>query len=146
MDCSHIESRHPKADFDVDKVRDIVMETMKGKDIQSSNAEIISKSTVAIPSCSEKQITESNESKITKSDDSSRKSSVMGPDTSKPLKKKAKLMRMERKAQKLALTTEKLSANVAKKEPKNVPKGLEVLLNEVQSNSRHKLEVVLLVE
>lgn len=144
MDCNFpVESNHPKADLDMDSVKDIVMQTMKKRDVNSdldSNGENISKGGVVVPSSS-KELTSDNESKNL---NRSRKSSVSGPDASKPLRKKAKLLRMERKAQKLTLAN-KLPEDFPKKQPKNVQKSLDTLLNEVQGNSRHKLEVCIQV-
>lgn len=140
MDCGNafVESKN---EFDMDKAKDIVMQTMKEKD-QRSNTENISKSVVVLPGCSESQISESqnDERDNVNAKDSSRKSCVAGPDASKPLRKKAKLMRMERKAQKMSLANN-LSVDVPKNQPKNVPKNLDTLLNEVKGDSRHKLEV-----
>lgn len=135
MDCSnsYMESPRPKKEFDVEEAQAIVIQTMKEKD-QGSNGETIAESPVAVPSCSE--------SKNVDTSDSSHKSAVTGPDASKPLRKKAKLMRMERKAQKLTLAN-KVPDVVTKKPPKNVQKSLDTLLNEVQGNSRHKLEVII---
>lgn len=143
MDCSNSymePANQQKNDFDMDKAKQIVMQTIKGKD-QSSNNESISKITVDVPGCSE-PIAESqtDESNNSTTKDSSRKSCATGPDANKPLRKKAKLLRMERKAQKMA-STNKLPDDVPKKQPKNVQKSLDTLLNEVQGNSRHKLEV-----
>lgn len=145
MDCSssYMESPHPNNEFDVNEAKDIVIQTMKKKE-QSfdrvSNGENISKCSVVVPSCSASQ---TNESKNLDTSDSKRESCVTGPDASKPLRKKAKLMRMERKAQKLTLGN-KVPDNVTKKQAKNVQKSLDTLLNEVQDNSRHKLEVITL--
>lgn len=134
MDCgnSFEESHHPKSEFDMDKAKDIVMETMKEQ----------TKNTVAVPGCAEKPISDgqSNANKNVEVNEATRKSSVTGPDASKPLRKKAKLMRMERKAQKLTLAN-KVADDIPKKEPKNIQKSLDTLLNEVQGDSRHKLEV-----
>lgn len=146
MECSgsFVESQLSKNEFDMDKAKDIVMQTMKEND-QRSKAENISKSAI-VSSCSESHISESPTDKrdnLNTKEHSSRKSCVAGPDATKPLRKKAKLMRMERKAQKMSLAN-KLSVDVPRKNPpKNVQKDLDTLLNEVKGDSRHKLEVYL---
>lgn len=145
MDCSnsYMESPHPKKPFDMDEAKDIVIQTMKEKEQKSgqgSNSENISKIAVVVADSAEGQ---SNESKNLDTSDSCRKSIVAGPDASKPLRKKAKLMRIERKAQKLTLANKLPDVDdVPKKQPKNAQKSLDTLLNEVQGNSRHKLEVI----
>lgn len=143
MDCSnsYMESSHPKNNFDMDQAKDIVMQKMNAK-YQTVDSEIISKSSTDVPGCSDSLIFESrtDDSDKLNAEDSSHKSSVAGPDLSKPLRKKAKLLRMERKAQKLSLAN-KLRDDIPKKQPKNVQKSLDTLLNEVPGNSRHKLEV-----
>ncbi|XP_037033813.1 arginyl-tRNA--protein transferase 1 isoform X2 [Bradysia coprophila] len=142
---SFVEPNRSEIEFDVDKAKDIVLQTMKEKGAQGCNSEMVQKNAVVVPSCSENYISgsKSNENGNATTKDTSRKSSVSGPDASKPLKKKAKLMRMERKAQKLA-STNQLPDHVPKKEAKNVQKTLAMLLNEVPENCRHKLEVKLL--
>lgn len=143
---SHPESNHPKNEFDIDKAKDIVMQTFKEKErISSSESPLLSLIGDSNAGCSEAEISHSQitESESLNAGNSSRKSSVTGPDACKPLRKKAKFMRMERKAQKLALAN-KIPDTLPKKAPKNVEKNLETLLNEVQGNSRHKLEVIFL--
>lgn len=136
---SCVEAHRSENEFDVDKAKDIVMQTMKYK---PTHTEMTQKNAVDVPSCSEtSDIRRPNETENMTTNNTSGKSNVTGADASKPLRKKAKLMRMERKAQKLASTNQLLD-NVPKKEPKNVQKSLSMLLNEVQDNSRHKLEVL----
>lgn len=140
MDCGHIELQRPKMEFDMDKAKDIVAQSMKEAEDASHQARKNAKSAVTVPDCS-KAVSESqsNDSKIVNSSDSIPKANVHGPDASKPLRKKAKLMRMERKAQKLCAN--KLPNDAPKKEPKNAPKNLATLLNEVEGDTRHKLQV-----
>lgn len=144
MDCSNsqMQSQYPKSGFDVNKVKNIVKQSMEVKARNGNNENLLNSTVVDTnPSRSDNQNSENQFSKKKSSESSSsRKSSVNGPDPTKPLRKKAKLMRMERKAEKLALTN-RSSENVRKKSLKNVEKSLDALLNEVQSNGRHKLEV-----
>lgn len=68
-------------------------------------------------------------------------------DPSKPLRKKAKIMRLERRLEKLAQKVpdgnqEVKSADIAKKaRPENVEKTLDQLISDVPENSVHKLKV-----
>lgn len=150
MECSNplMTSKYPRNEFDMDKAKDIVMQTLKENDRSSNNEKLLKRDLVDSNSgCSESHSSKipisenpTTENKSLNANSPSHKASVAGPDTSKPLRKKAKLMRMERKAQKLALTN-KLPDNLPKKTPRNVEKTLDTLLNEVQGNRRHKLEV-----
>lgn len=130
------ELHHPKSEFDINKAKDIVMQSLKEK-------ERISNSPIGA-GCSKTQVTQSHnqviESETLNASSLNRKASVTGPDATKPLRKKAKLLRIERKAQKLALANQ-IPDTLPKKTPKNLEKSLDTLLNEVQGNSRHKLEV-----
>lgn len=61
----------------------------------------------------------------------------MGADPNKPPCKKAKLLRLERKKEKL----QKKGIEFEKKQVKNEQKSLEEFLNEVQPDSKHKIKV-----
>lgn len=140
MDCNSLLVEPSEKELDMDKVKDIVLQTMKEKRTEGCSTEKANE--VTAPSCSENHISDNVTTKVT--------TSAADPHATKPLRKKAKLMRMERKAEKLASAKkssadvpekEPSSADVSKKEPKNVQKTLAMLLNEVQDNCRHKLEV-----
>ncbi|XP_064629205.1 arginyl-tRNA--protein transferase 1-like isoform X2 [Lineus longissimus] len=67
-----------------------------------------------------------------------------GPDPTKPPCKKAKVLRMEKKAQKLAQKGVEISeAKVKVTKPDNRPKSIEDFLQEVRDDPSHKLEIKL---
>lgn len=134
-DCSNhqIELHTPKTEFDLENVNDIVMQS---KDEADADFKDNTDSKTAIA----ETVAFSFGNKSSEECNSASKSNPIGPDPSKPLRKKAKFMRMERKADKLTQSNQP-NNKLLKKSPKNIEKNLESLLNEVQGKSRHKLEV-----
>lgn len=61
----------------------------------------------------------------------------IGADSSKPPCKKAKLLRLERKKEKLL----KQGLSLEKKQPAQSQKSIEEFLDEISQNSKHKLRV-----
>lgn len=97
------------------------------------------------PSTSKAAATKELKTKIPETQSDSQKNKIHGPDQSKPLRKKAKILRLERKAAKKSQNSHETDApsllNQTTKKHKNEEKTLEMLLNEIPENSLHKFQV-----
>lgn len=121
-----------KTNVDLDKIQPALMEGISSTSELPSTSKALK---VEAPNEIKKNIAEnkSNNHKI-----------VHGPDPSKPLRKKAKLLRLEKKSAKSILKKDETytpSLSKTTKKPKNEEKSLEILLNEIPKNSLHKFQV-----
>lgn len=137
-----ITSNQPKIPIDIDNVLRVietsesVSETAASGSTSRANAQPQSSDTEA-NCCNNKMKTESNKRGL-----------VTGPDPTKPLQPKAKVLRQQRKAAKQlangdslnAAATDAIKVAAVPKEPKNVAKNLKSFVDEAPMNGKHKLK------
>lgn len=143
-----ITSNQPKVPIDIDNVLDIIEKAEKGTKTEATSSSGSSSITMDgqvqnrdTGSCSNKKSTESNKRGL-----------VAGPDPTKPLQPKAKLLRQQRKAEKLQAKANAMPTNangetatpttVPEKVAKNLQKDLKSLIDEIPADGAHKLKVL----
>lgn len=134
-----ITSNQPKVSIDLDNILEVIEKSENGIEIVASgsaiNANIQSEnSDKGTSSCNNKE--------------SNKRGKVTGPDPTKRLQPKAKLLRQQRKAEKQLAKINSMSSDaveeiVVKKTPKNIEKTLKSFIDEIPSDGKHKLKVFL---
>lgn len=140
-----ITSNQPKVSIDIDNVLDIIEKAENGtkNDAPSSST----KSADAQREIGDTGVCGNKKS----NNESNKRGLVAGPDPTKPLQPKAKLLRQQRKAEKQQAKANAMSTNaneetavkatVSTKAPKNIPKNLKSLIDEAPADGVHKLKV-----
>lgn len=138
-----ITSNQPEVAIDIDNVLKVIetaensAETQAGSAI-NVNAQNVESDTEA-DSCNRKK----------SNNESHKRGAVAGPDPTKPLQPRAKLLRQQRKAEKLAakvnstnaVSDDTSKADATNKPPKNTEKTLKSFINEMPADGKHKLKV-----
>lgn len=144
-----ITSNQPKVQIDIDNVLDIIEKAENGPKIDV---------TIATPSNMDKALQTSDTGMCSNkklNNESNKRGLVAGPDPTKPLQPKAKLLRQQRKAEKQqakanAMSTDTNGATASEipsasgKLPKNIQKDLKSLIDEIPTDGAHKLKVFFL--
>lgn len=152
-----ITSNQPKIAIDMDSVLKVIENAENGKK-SSATRNTTSLSQVNHTKSDDGSTSNSNSNCQMK--ESHKRGAVTGPDPTKPLQPKAKLLRQQRKAEKLlakanaspAIATAEPSSTstnaaataatlIAKKVSKNVEKTLKSFINETPTDGKHKLKV-----
>lgn len=151
-ECNMITSNQPKTAIDIDNVIDIIQKTENATSntqataseigaIDSNVTEINNKSDIEVAGGSQSQINNKNLNKC---------GIVIGPDPTKPLKQKAKVLRQQRKLEKqLAKANSSMSidsgtiieTSKSKKIQKNVENTLQSLIDSTLTDGVHQLKV-----
>lgn len=134
-----ITSNQPKVSIDLDNVLELIekaencIETATSSSAITVNTQPENSSNRGTSNCNDKLKNESNKRGV-----------YTGPDPTKPLQPKAKLLRQQRKAEKLLAKTktDTVEAIPVKKTPKNLEKNLKAFINEMpEINGKHTLKV-----
>lgn len=142
-ECKMITSNQPKVVFDIDNALEMIEKSENG----SQQSEL---SSAIKPDVQPKKSDTGSSSCNSKSNESNKRGFVAGPDATKPLQPKAKLLRQQRKSEKLLKlansSSEMISTSLAelpttKKTPKNIEKNLKALINEMPADGKYKLKV-----
>lgn len=143
-ECKMITSNQPKIPIDIDNVLDIIEKAENGPKINATT----SSSSVHEAGSVQKSDTGMCSNKKS-SIESNKRGLVAGPDPTKPLQPKAKLLRKQRKAEKQQAKADAMStdttvavAPVSEKAPKNIQKDLKSLIDEIPIDGAHKLKVL----
>lgn len=143
-ECKMITSNQPKVPIDIDNVLDIIEKAENGPKTNATT----SCSTVSDGGSEQKSDTGLCSNKKS-SNESNKRGLVAGPDPTKPLQPKAKLLRKQRKAEKQqakanAMSTDATAtaAPVSEKTPKNIQKDLKSLIDEIPTDGAHVLKVL----
>lgn len=150
-ECKLITSNQPKESIDIDNMLEIIENTEN-----VVNKEKPSTSSAATKTDDQQETGDMGTSDSKKStNESNKRGLVIGADPSKPLQQKAKLLRQQRKAEKLrakasscGMTSPDASGTdiVVKKSPKNIPKDLKSMIDEMPTDGVHKLKVTPIVD
>lgn len=139
-----ITSNQPKVAIDMDNVLKVIetaengTETQTGSAINTVDAQNVNSATDANSCSSQKMNMESQ-----------KRGAVVGPDPTKPLQPKAKVLRQQRKAEKLAakanltnsVSNDTDNKDATYKQPKNTEKSLKSFIDEVATGGKHELKV-----
>lgn len=145
-----ITSNQPKIEIDMDNVLRVIENAENGEKSMETTGDATSSAQTGKTSNDESG---HNSNKLKVNCESHKRGAVTGPDPTKPLQPKAKLLRQQRKAEKLLAKANASSENttlhgpivtatiVAKKVPKNIEKTLKSFIDETPINGKHKLKV-----
>lgn len=130
-----ITSNQPKISIDINNVLKVIETSENGIESGGANDSGIDN---AQPETSD---TKTNSCNTKSKGESNKRGMISGPDPTKPLQPKAKVLRQQRKAAKLLAKGED-AAEVAtvKKESKNLEKNLKSLIDEAPADGKHKLK------
>lgn len=147
-----ITSNQPKIAIDMDSVLKVIENAENGKNPSATGT--------AAPSLSQANHSENYDgsaSNVSQMKESHKRGAVTGPDPTKPLQPKAKLLRQQRKAEKLlakanaspAIETAEtataaaagVTASNVKKVPNNTEKTLKSFITEAPTDGKHQLKV-----
>ncbi|XP_055312807.1 arginyl-tRNA--protein transferase 1-like isoform X2 [Sitodiplosis mosellana] len=141
-----ITSNQPKVSIDIDNVLDIIEKAENGPKVEATT----SSSSANTDGGSVQKSDTGTCSNRKSSNESNKRGLVAGPDPTKPLQPKAKLLRQQRKAEKqqakantMATDTNVVTPSVSEKMPKNIQKDLKSLIDEIPADGAHKLKVKL---
>ncbi|XP_031630480.1 arginyl-tRNA--protein transferase 1 isoform X1 [Contarinia nasturtii] len=143
-ECKMITSNQPKESIDIDNMLEIIENTEN--DVNKQKPSTSSAATKIDEPQTKKAETSDNCNKNNK------RGLVVGADPTKPLQPKAKLLRQQRKAEKLLAKTNASgmasnddaseTAIVAKKSPNNITKDLKSMIDEMPTDGVHKLKLL----
>lgn len=148
-----ITSNQPKIAIDMDNVLKVIENAENGKKSSSNTGNATSSSPSSQTNHTTIDGSSSNSYNNSQLKESNKRGAITGPDPTKPLQPKAKLLRQQRKADKLfakanaspaIATAEEASAvavPVVKKVSKNMEKTLKSFIDETPTNGKHNLKV-----
>lgn len=141
-ECKMITSNQPKVPIDIDNVLDIIEKAENGPKTNATTS-----SSLVNAGSAQKSDTGLSSNKKS-NNESNKRGLVAGPDPTKPLQPKAKLLRKQRKAEKQQAKANAMStdasvavASISEKAPKNIQKDLKSLIDEIPTDGAHKLKV-----
>lgn len=143
-----ITSNQPKIAIDMDSVLKVIENAESSKNMAATSA------TSSLSQANRTKSGGDGSASKSQTKESHKRGAVTGPDPTKPLQPKAKLLRQQRKAEKLAAkagaspaiataeaSSSSTAAVVAKKMPKNAEKTLKSFIGETPTDGKHKLKV-----
>lgn len=149
-----ITSNQPKVAIDIDNVLKVIENADKCSSSSSStgNTEAGNAIQCEKASCENSDTMASNSISKNSNNESHKRGAVAGPDPTKPLQPKAKVLRQQRKAEKLlskanSMNTPTTNENnvsdvdAAKKNSKNTEKTFKSFIHEMPADGKHKLKV-----
>lgn len=149
-----ITSNQPKIAIDMDNVLKVIENAENGEKSTLKTGNVTSSSSQINHTASDGSASNSHNNSQMK--ESQKRGAVTGPDPTKPLQPKAKLLRQQRKAEKLlakanaspAIATAEVSSadaaatvSVIKNVSKNMEKTLKAFIDETPTDGKHKLKV-----
>lgn len=141
-----IASNQPKIAIDVDNMLEIIERAENGTKAEPSSSISPNSSSPVAQAQAQKSDTQTTDCNKETRSEANKKGVVTGPDPTKPKQLKAKLLRQQRKAEKLQAKGNSSDGmneepTPVKKEPKNVAKDLQAFINETPDGGHHRLKV-----